>query len=189
MILLVVFLALSQLTTSQFCQEPQRIGYLSFSALSGRDHLTYLFGNVSAKVDKFNSTYSKQNVDYNLTGVEGQYFYIDYEQYETFVDLYTANVTCGKLYLGIFMNYSVKNNDDGAVSKGFAMCKVLVDQFWFSKAFNVIEGVLSWKTKDAPSLTVSTIIGIEGSNPTLPTGYRQVFESMLNGYVGSVNLK
>jgi hypothetical protein len=182
-------LVLIAVASSQFCRDPQRIGYFSFSALSGRDHLTYLFGNISAKVDKFNSTLSKNNVDYTLTDVMGQYYYNDYEQNETYIELYQANVTCGKLYIGINMSYLIKNNDDATTAKGIARCKVLVDPFWFSKSLNMDLGVMSWKTKEAPALNVSTIIGIEMSEPKLSTPYRQALESMINGYEGTTNLK
>lgn len=147
MMVIGVILVLLQLAASQFCRTPQRVGYFSFGALSGRDHLTYLFGNVSAKVDKFNATYAKGDVEYNLTNVTGQYYYNDYEQVETYVEKYEANVTCGKLYIGIDMNYSIKNGADGTTSKGWAMCKVLVDPFWFTKTLTMDLGVVSWKTK------------------------------------------
>lgn len=176
------------LTLAQTCANPQHNGYFSFDVLNGRDHLTTLFENLTKLAPTYNVTNTRDGAVFNLTNIYVGYWYNDFEQSEMFIDQYTSHITSGKLTISFYMQYAIQGTDK-VVSRGNCSGKVLADSFFFQKTLNIKEGLVSWKTQEVEQIGVSTILGLEWSEPKLPYNYKQVLESMLNGYEGSINFK
>lgn len=105
-----------------------------------------------------------------------------------YVDQYVSHLTSGKLTISFYMEYAIVGADKTPL-RGNCSGKVLADSFFLEKALNIKEGVVSWKSQSVEDIAISTIMGLEWSEPKLPFQYKQVVESMLNGYEGSINFK
>lgn len=113
------------------CPNPQRIGFFSFEALSNRDHLTYLFENMTRKAPVYNASWRDTDGSvYNLSDIRVGYWYNDLTQSEMYVDQYTAHVTSGLLTVSLMMNYSIRMAS-GSLLQGQASSKVHADSFFF----------------------------------------------------------
>ena len=84
-----------------FCNKPQRNGWISFEALSARDHVTQVFEAINPKISKSDPYSTTVNGTlYTITGFTGQVYYNDIFQKDSYVNDDTANVTGGTLTLG-----------------------------------------------------------------------------------------
>lgn len=96
---------------SLFCSKPQRNGWISFEALSARDHVTQVFEAINPNISKSDPYSTTVNGTlYTILAFTAQTYYNDIYQKDSYVDDYTANVTGGSLTLAFSFNYSHGNN-------------------------------------------------------------------------------
>lgn len=114
----------------KLCTQPQRVGLMSFAALSQRDHLTNLFEELTTRTSKFNASVIVDGTNYTVSNFQAGFYYNDNTEINSFVDSLTANVTAGQLVMGGVMNYSYGSNP---VTRGSAFFKGPLDSFYFTK--------------------------------------------------------
>ena len=60
--------------------QPQRVGLMSFDALSQRDHLTKLFEKVTSNASKYNVSATVDGTNYSISGFQPGFFYNDFSE-------------------------------------------------------------------------------------------------------------
>mgnify|MGYP000884199823 CR=1 FL=1 len=173
----IILLAVLLLATSKLCTQPQRVGLMSFAALSQRDHITILFEKLTPKISKYNATTTVDGINYTVTNMQPGFYYNDNSEKNEFVDSLTANVTAGKLVMGCMMNYSYGST---SVTRGAAFVKGSLDSFYFTKEIKSIGNYVEWDPVFVENITMSADMLIERSDPQLPATTKRNFEKLLN---------
>lgn len=169
---------------SKLCTQPQRVGLMSFAALSQRDHLTILFEQLTNKTNTYTASMIVDGTNYTVVGFRPGFYYNDNNEKNTFVDSLTANVTSGQLVMGGMMNYSYGANP---VTKGTAFVKGPLAEFSFTKEVKSTKNYVEWDPVLIENITMPSDMLIERSDPPLPAYMKRTFEKLLNDQLETKN--
>ena len=163
------------------CATPQKVGFMSFQALSARDDVTRVFETLNSNITKANPySTTLKGTEYTITNFTGSVYYNDVQQQDRYVDDFTANVTAGKLTLVFEFNYS------HAGQQGWAFGQVAFVDFWFTKKLLIQEGFLTWELDHLTDLAVAPVT-IKHSLPNLSEEAKSAYEQILNNNASEQN--
>lgn len=184
-----LIVALLVLANADVCTEPQRIFYMSYSALGKRDALNNLFTELDKKMNPLDNNYTDSNLQANfkIPALLAQAYYNDHHQSESYVDKYKVNVTMGDVAIGSMFNYSISYGSSTKAGTIFAKGKL--DPSYFTKNLTMQNGYLEWAPDVVPPLTFTQFFQIESSQPKLTEPELDVFNKMINNQAGGRRIK
>jgi hypothetical protein len=185
----ILILALLALSTADVCTEPQRIFYMSYSALGKRDALNNLFAELDQKMTPLDNSFTDSNLQANfkIPGLLAQTYYNDHHQAEAYLERLKVNVTLGDVAIGTSFNYSVAYSSSNKTGVIFAKGKL--DPSYFTKNLTMQNGYLEWAPDVVPALTFTQFLIIESSEPKLTEAELDVFTKMINNQAGPRKVK
>lgn len=138
-----------------YCENPQRVGWISFETFSSLDHIAVVFERINPSLTKINETHTINSVSYSLNNFYISAWYDDAKQEESYLDVLSSRVKCGKLAISFEFSYEISGGKNGT-----AYGITVADNITFDKRLHGNNWSLAWDLIDIDPITLSQTLVI-----------------------------